>query len=263
MASEQRRRPGKETSRLLSTEVIRWSEASDWLLIPQQERSRQTLRKILEASIDLFARLGYPQTTIAAISKASGVSTGTIYGRFEDKQAILNAVMDAYYRSRRAQFDAVFSVESCREYDLRELVTFYTDLIFASFEQDSDLIQLADAERPSNERIASQVNDLNRHVATRFGDVLLHHAESIRLRDIATAAMLYHDLISCLARVSIQPTGPVASPFSITNAATERQLVEMFLHHLQAPESDTPKVGRRRPASAILREVAAARQESE
>jgi hypothetical protein len=120
--------------------------------------------------------------------------------------------MDAYYRSRRAQFDAIFSVEACNGYSLRELVTFYTDLIFASFKQDSALIQLSDTDRSTNERIAQYVNDLNRHVATCFGDVLLHHADTIRLHDIATVAMLYHDVINCLARVSIQPTGPVASP---------------------------------------------------
>jgi hypothetical protein len=69
MASDQRLEPSKKASRLLSTEVIRWSEASDSLLTPQQERSRQTLRKIIEASIDLFSTLGYSQTTIAAVSR--------------------------------------------------------------------------------------------------------------------------------------------------------------------------------------------------
>ncbi|WP_221795227.1 TetR/AcrR family transcriptional regulator [Aquisediminimonas sediminicola] len=236
MSTDLRRKPGTKAPHLLPAEVILWSQASDWLLAPQQDRSRRTLSKILEAAITLFCNKGFTQATIAAISEASGVSIGTIYGRFEDKQAILQAILAAYYRSRREQFDDMFSEESCQGSSLEQVVVFYTDLIFSAFRQDAALILLADAARSNNAQIAQQVGDLNRHAAIRFGDVLQAHADQIRQPDIRAAAMLYHDLISCLARVSIQPTGPVASSFILTDPAIEHKMVTMFLNHLRTPD---------------------------
>lgn len=225
-------KPKAEVSSLLSAEVIRWSQASEWLFIPQQDRSRRTLNKVLEAAITLFCDVGFTQTTLADISRSSGVSVGTIYGRFEDKAAILLAILDAYYRSRREQFDDLFSEEQCKHYELEEVIAFYTDLIFSSFRQDSALIILADSERASNDKVADHVNRLNLHAATRFGEVLATRGEAIARPKIKESAVLYHDLISCLARISIQPTGPVATKNPLTNPAIEQHLVEMLVKQL-------------------------------
>jgi AcrR family transcriptional regulator len=170
---------------------------------------------------------------VAAISKASGVSTGSIYGRFEDKEAILNTLMDAYYRSRMEQFDALFSVEACGDFDLGQLVSYYTDLLLASFRQDGALILLADSQRMTNDMIARQVNELNHHVASCFAEVLCHHVAPKRQADVRAAAMLYHDMVCCLARIAIQPTGPVASGFTPDDPASRQRVIGMFLDHLR------------------------------
>ena len=66
---------------------------------PRQERSRQTLERLLGAAEDLFADVGEPGFTIPEVSRRAGLSVGTVYRRFANKEELLLAVM------RRVQRD--------------------------------------------------------------------------------------------------------------------------------------------------------------
>lgn len=48
--------------------------------------------QILDAAWECFAELGYNQTTMAAIAAAAGLSTGTLYLYFENKDALMMAI---------------------------------------------------------------------------------------------------------------------------------------------------------------------------
>ena len=58
---------------------------------------------ILEAAIPVFERHGYRGATIKNIAEQAGVSDGTIYNVFEDKEAILFAVLDVLLRGNSNQ----------------------------------------------------------------------------------------------------------------------------------------------------------------
>ncbi len=53
-----------------------------------------TRRRILDASIDLFAEKGYDRTSIRDIAKAVGITESAVYRHYEGKDAILQAVFD-------------------------------------------------------------------------------------------------------------------------------------------------------------------------
>lgn len=59
--------------------------------IPAQGRSRQTVERILDAAAQVAAERGYAATT-NHIADAAGVSIGTIYQYFADKDAIFDAL---------------------------------------------------------------------------------------------------------------------------------------------------------------------------
>ncbi len=63
---------------------------------PQQQRSIDKKKRIVEAGYRLFAEKGYFVTNTAEIAKAAGVSTGIVYGYFHDKKDILMEVLDIY-----------------------------------------------------------------------------------------------------------------------------------------------------------------------
>ena len=59
-----------------------------------------TKQEILEASLDLFSVQGFEATSISQIANAVGIRKASLYSHFENKQAILDAlvkdVLDQY-----------------------------------------------------------------------------------------------------------------------------------------------------------------------
>ena len=63
---------------------------------PRQKRSIEKKNKIVKAGYELFSEVGYYGTNTAEIAKRAGVSTGIVYGYFQDKRDILINVLNIY-----------------------------------------------------------------------------------------------------------------------------------------------------------------------
>jgi AcrR family transcriptional regulator len=62
-------------------------------LEPQQARSRESLRKLLKAAAEVLGQHGVDGTTIPRIAAHAGLTSGAIYRRFNDKEALLETVI--------------------------------------------------------------------------------------------------------------------------------------------------------------------------
>jgi AcrR family transcriptional regulator len=70
----------------------------------REQQAAETRRAILEAAHQLFARDGYPATTMEAIAERTGVSLKTVYLPFTTKSGLLRALWD--WRLKGDQGDA-------------------------------------------------------------------------------------------------------------------------------------------------------------
>ncbi|MGW5383600.1 TetR/AcrR family transcriptional regulator [Nocardia sp. NPDC003963] len=59
--------------------------------------------KILAAAAELITETGWPHTTIARIAERAGIGKGAVYREFDDKAAILTAVLNGSMRRMTAQ----------------------------------------------------------------------------------------------------------------------------------------------------------------
>jgi AcrR family transcriptional regulator len=64
--------------------------------LPKQSRSEATVRAILEAAAQVFERQGYAATTTNRIAERAGVSIGSLYQYFPNKDAILVALVQQH-----------------------------------------------------------------------------------------------------------------------------------------------------------------------
>ena len=76
---------------------------------PQQVRSQQRVNLILDTAADLFAEVGYEPTTTNSIAERAGISIGSLYRYFSDKDAILRALAKRHQEQVRGIFDRIFS----------------------------------------------------------------------------------------------------------------------------------------------------------
>jgi AcrR family transcriptional regulator len=57
--------------------------------VPKQERSREAVRAIMSAAEEYFVTYGYDRASVSRIADRAGVSIGSIYQFFPDKEALL------------------------------------------------------------------------------------------------------------------------------------------------------------------------------
>jgi AcrR family transcriptional regulator len=75
---------------------------------PSQSRSRQTVDAIVEAAARVFAARGYHQTNTNDIAERAGVSVGSLYEYFPNKDAILVALVESHIRDAHDRLAAAF-----------------------------------------------------------------------------------------------------------------------------------------------------------
>ena len=61
---------------------------------PRQKRSREMVKALVEATGLCIQRHGLDDTTTARIAEQAGVSVGSLYQYFGDKDALIEALMD-------------------------------------------------------------------------------------------------------------------------------------------------------------------------
>ncbi|MGB3542976.1 TetR/AcrR family transcriptional regulator [Rubrivirga sp.] len=82
---------------------------------PQQERSRITVEAVLEAAAQVLEAGGYAGLTTTAVAERAGVSIGTLYQYFPDKDAVVAGLVEDWIeneaRSVRRAFEDVESLD--------------------------------------------------------------------------------------------------------------------------------------------------------
>lgn len=71
------------------------------------ERTQETQQALIQAARQLFIESGYADTATPDIVNRAGVTRGALYHHYEDKKALLLAVIEAEYRDLQATIESV------------------------------------------------------------------------------------------------------------------------------------------------------------
>ncbi|CRK52697.1 Tetr family transcriptional regulator [Rhodococcus sp. RD6.2] len=101
---------------------------------PQQDRSRVTRQRLLEATIDCLAENGWAATTVGVVATRAGVSRGATQHHFPTREDLITAALEYMFdaRMQSAREEAVeFPVGEGRTVAVVErLVEYYTGNLF-------------------------------------------------------------------------------------------------------------------------------------
>ena len=75
---------------------------------PRQRRAHATVSAILEAAAEVFAREGYARATTNRIAARAGVSIGSLYQYFPNKDALLAALLEQHHADVHAVVERTF-----------------------------------------------------------------------------------------------------------------------------------------------------------
>ncbi|MFJ4348713.1 TetR/AcrR family transcriptional regulator [Pseudomonas sp. NPDC089401] len=96
---------------------------------PQQDRSRQSLEKVLAAARQLLCESMTADLTLSDVSKTAGVSIGSIYGRFKGKDDLLQVVFEDALEKMDLEWQALMQALDARPLTLPELLPQLVDTL--------------------------------------------------------------------------------------------------------------------------------------
>jgi AcrR family transcriptional regulator len=87
---------------------------------PRQQRSKDTLERLLRAAKAVLSEVSVEEATVAQIVRRSGMSVGAFYGRFADKEAMLQCLDESFFQRARQHWDDFFASAQWQEGPLHE-----------------------------------------------------------------------------------------------------------------------------------------------
>jgi AcrR family transcriptional regulator len=117
---------------------------------PKQERARQTVEAVLEAVPRVLRRHGAEAITTNRVAEVAGVSVGSLYQYFPDKQAIFAALHDRHVDDVRDVIER--TVADCATAPLEDLSAELVERLAAVHARDAELHEVVSAAVPSGKR---------------------------------------------------------------------------------------------------------------
>ncbi|MFF3641127.1 TetR/AcrR family transcriptional regulator [Streptomyces sp. NPDC002564] len=158
---------------------------------PRQARSAATLARVLRAAEEIASSAGLEEMTVSGVAQRAGVSVGTIYRRFEDKEQLITALSERMLE-RREEFVA----ERLRQAEpsLPGVMDAYAHALLQSFADSSGLFPelLRMRGTRSLDRGARTITELHRLLlaaAAPYADQI-RRSEPDRALDTAARALL-------------------------------------------------------------------------
>ncbi|XVU21320.1 TetR/AcrR family transcriptional regulator [Actinoplanes sp. CA-054009] len=99
--------------------------------VRRQARGERRIGDILDATLALFAEVGYEKTSTNAIAARAGMSPGSLYQYFPNKDAIAEALSQRLLDQLRAAHAAAFDQASAADLPLPDLISRVVDPLVA------------------------------------------------------------------------------------------------------------------------------------
>jgi AcrR family transcriptional regulator len=154
----------------------------------RQERGRRRMEQLLDAAAEVFAESGYAKATTNAIAARAGVSPGTLYQFFRNKQELADALAERYVAALSAAHEAAFSGD-VDGLAVSEVVDRIVDpLLAANLAHPGFAAMLADPAAPL--ALLAGKQDLRAAMLGRIEALLRSRAPQLEPRDAARTAVV-------------------------------------------------------------------------
>ena len=165
---------------------------------PAQQRARDTVEAIVEAAAQVFARHGYAAGTTNRIAARAGVSVGSVYQYFPNKDALLAAVHMKHQAEGRRIVAGLLDSWNRQPGDLKaKLRRFLTELV-AMHTRSPDLHRVLFEEAPRPPSVQQSHLEFDRQAMQRTAK-LLRESPDVDVPDPDCAAFVVSQTVECLA----------------------------------------------------------------
>ncbi len=171
-------------------------------LAPQQARSRESVRRLLRATIEVLGQHGLEGATIPRIANHAGLSPGAVYRRFPNKDALLQTVIHDVLQRQEEHLRTALTPEMTRKIPLPVFAEQTIGSILHSSRAYAGFLRAARvfAETQRHTPFYRNVSKLERGAFDRLVDLFLVHRRDISHPDPKAAVSFALLMVLCTVR---------------------------------------------------------------
>ncbi|MED5619933.1 TetR/AcrR family transcriptional regulator [Ideonella sp. BN130291] len=203
--------------------------------LPRQSRSQATVDAILDATAQVLVERGYADTSTNAVAQRAGVSVGSLYQYFPNKDALIAALHDRHAR----QMQAVIERALARHADgsLLEALTGVIESAMEAHRVDADLHQVLERQFLGRAAELHDHDEVEAQLEEQLRRLLQQHREELAVADLKLATFTVMHAVHAVVHAAVRQR-----PGGVSLKALTRETVALAHAYLTAP--------RREPAPA-------------
>lgn len=128
---------------------------------PQQQRSKAKVEALLIAGTRILEKQGWAGFNTNAVAALAGVSIGTLYEYFPNKQALIDAIVVEHLSNIRKRLE-IASYYDLKNHGVQELVHIMVDLVIELHKDKPKLHHTLSSEVPLSPAVLTIISDLRK-----------------------------------------------------------------------------------------------------
>ena len=194
---------------------------------PSQGRSRFTVRQIVNAAARVFEAHGYAGANTNRIAERAGVSIGSLYQYFPNKESILAVLLEQHTQEVANAVEAIRRHVAEEPHDLVGVLEHFVEDMVELHSKNPRLQHVLLDEAPRPPHLKARLQELEQS-AVESTEILLRANPQVRVEDYRTAAYLVVQSIETLVhRFVVEP------PDEVSRERFAAELVEMLVRYLR------------------------------
>ena len=213
-------------------------------LEPQQARSRESLRKLLKAALEVLGQRGLKGATIPRIAHHAGLTPGAVYRRFPDKDALLEQAILGLGERQDEMLRASLSVETAHQIPLPVLADQVINSMVINYRAKPTLLSAIRhfAQSRSNSPFSKKADKLEKKTMEYVVSLFLTHRKEIGHPDPKTAVSLALLMVmSALTELFVYTCDGMVwrTLLPADDVSIKRELTRAFLSYLQVEQKQS------------------------
>jgi AcrR family transcriptional regulator len=167
--------------------------------LPRQARSQATVDALLDATAQVLVERGYARTTTNAVAERAGVSVGSLYQYFPNKDALVAALHDRHVQGVLAVME-----QQVERHAGAPLVDSLAGLVEASVQahrEGAELHRVLEAQLGHLD--VHDHNELDRRVGALLRRLLEDHRDELAVKDLKLAAFTLQHAVHALVHAMV------------------------------------------------------------
>lgn len=201
------------------------------------------MAELLRAAGQVFADVGYENATTNAIAARAGVSPGTLYQFFPNKQAIAEALANTYAAKNQELHENVFELSSA-DVPLRDLIDGLVGP-FLEFRRNAPGFETLFVGSVVSRELAERIQVLHQQMKQRIADLIQIRSPHLSAKTIQTSAETSLQIVKAMLPLALDGSAKQRA----VGARELKLVLERYLAPLERVESTSAKSPRaKRPS---------------